>query len=104
MDKTLVLQQFSRELDKACRARDWAQVGAIDARLHGALRQWPAGTAWSGPERQALDALRRSHAQAREFCGVELIQLEASLAQLSAGRDRWSAYAASTGWEEGSPA
>jgi hypothetical protein len=104
MDKATLLQQFSRELDGACRARDWAQLAAIDARLGSALRRWPTGTPWTDTERRALDALQRSHARAREFCAAELQQLDASLAQMRAGRDRWSAYAASNGWDQESAA
>lgn len=99
MDKQSRLLALSQGLEHASRSRDWPALARADAELASALRQWPSLAGWSAAEREALQALQRSHAQARAHCEAELKALGDTLKDMREGRDRWQAYAQSTHWQ-----
>lgn len=100
MDKQLQIGRFSRGMQQASGARDWLALTRLDGELATALQQWPALSAWSAPERAALQQLQQVHAQVRLQCAAELQNLSQTLEQMREGRGRWQAYAESANWQE----
>lgn len=99
VDKQNQLRLWAQGLREASRNRDWQAVARLDAELAAALRQWPSLAGWNPAERQALDLLKQVHTQVREFCAAEMRNLGETLELMRQGRDRWQAYAESTGWD-----
>ncbi len=99
------LQQLAQELWLASHEGDWPRLARADAELGRQAARWQPAVRWGAAERQALQQLKASHAQASQKCAAALSQIDQALVQMREGRSRWMAYAESNEWQdEGSAA
>lgn len=99
MDRKAVLLAWRQRLDAALRSEDWSAMDRTDRELAAGLPPLRAAGPWSAAERQALQQLQASHAQARQACATALSAIGQQLDGMRHQRDGWLAYADGQAWE-----
>lgn len=95
MTRSADLLRWAERLRLACEAGDWQALADADRELNVGWRRLSARGPWTVAERAALDVLRGAHRAAVDRVGQEGARVRERLAELSARKEGWMAYAVS---------
>jgi head-tail adaptor len=101
MDRAKKLAAMALRLRHAASAGDWTQVAALDRDIAGLIPQLAQVSGWSAADVEALELLKKVHAEVRERCVHEAARAGAYLARYQEQKGGWIAYALN-GASEGS--
>jgi hypothetical protein len=93
MDRAKKLATMALRIRRAAAAEDWRQVANLDREISALLPQLPHSSAWETTELDALEMLRKVHAEARESCALALERVGTHLAEHRDRKGGWIAYA-----------
>ncbi|HVZ33880.1 MAG TPA: hypothetical protein VG963_15745 [Polyangiaceae bacterium] len=88
-------------LRHAASAGDWEKVAALDRDIAGLLRQLAHVTGWASAEVEALEMLRKVHAEVHEICARATARAGSDLARHQEQKGGWIAYAVNDESEAG---
>lgn len=93
MDRAKKLATMASRIRRAAAAEDWRQVATLDREISALLPQLPHSSGWETTDVDALEKLRKVHAEVREDCASALERLGAHLAEQRDRHGGWIAYA-----------